>query len=269
MRSIWALSPITFVGVLIISNLCLGVEVRSKYVAYKNGEPVHVADPSMQPPASCNKICLHFGQLTKDCDCKCDGLWKGKVCESCSLRPSDCLHGSVLDTSKCHCVKCPYPFAGELCDRCQKHDADCKHGGLIDPRTCTCTDCEIPWGGKHCDKCQLPEDHCGANGVLDRNSCSCKCAANNMPKPVSGEDDDKHIDWHSAFAADSSSDEEAELSSEKTDVAKQTSKNSNWMSWADAFSFLQKHTFRVLHTAGPHGRVHRTRPVLLGKLYAL
>ncbi len=234
-------SPIAWVlGLLLVARACSGAEVRSKYVAYKNGEPVHVADPAMQPPATCNKICLHFGQLTKDCDCECDGLWKGKVCEACSLRPTDCLHGSVLDASKCHCVKCPYPFAGELCDVCQKHDSDCKNGGLIDARTCTCTDCKRPWGGKHCDVCQLPKGHCGAGGALNEASCSCKCPSNNTPKPVSGKDADGHVDWHSAFGADGSSSEDAELTKETTHVAQQSDKSSNWMSWADAFSFLEK-----------------------------
>ncbi len=68
--------------------------IKSKYIAYKDGEPIHIQDPQDVPPATCNKICLHFAHLTKDCDCECEGLWTGKVCEKCSLRASDCRHGS-------------------------------------------------------------------------------------------------------------------------------------------------------------------------------
>ena len=64
------------------------VDVKSKYIAYQDGEPVHIQDPSNVPPATCNKVCLHFAHLTKDCECECFGLWKGKICEKCSLRPS-------------------------------------------------------------------------------------------------------------------------------------------------------------------------------------
>eukprot|EP00505_MAST-04D_sp_SCG-Rhode-Island_P003829 Stramenopile-MAST_4_protein_3829 len=199
-----------------------------RYVEYVNGEPVHVADPSALPPASCNKICLHFGQLTRDCDCSCEGLWTGKVCERCSLKQTDCLHGSRLDESKCHCVACPYPFGGTMCDKCLRSVDDCKNGGLVDPRTCSCTDCISPWGGKKCTECQLPDSRCGPGGKVDRKSCSCQCASGNAPKPVRGDGAGAaFVDWNSV-----------DFQKNTVDPEEVPAKDAAFTSWADAFSFL-------------------------------
>ena len=199
-----------------------------RYVEYVNGEPVHVADPSALPPASCNKICLHFGQLTRDCDCSCEGLWTGKVCERCSLKQTDCLHGSRLDESKCHCVACPYPFGGTMCDKCLRSVDDCKNGGLVDPRTCSCTDCISPWGGKKCTECQLPDSRCGPGGKVDRKSCSCQCASGNAPKTVRGDGAGAaFVDWNSV-----------DFQKNTVDPEEVPAKDAAFTSWADAFSFL-------------------------------
>ena len=78
--------------------------IKSKYIAYKDGEPIHIQDPQDVPPATCNKICLHFAHLTKDCDCECEGLWTGKVCEKCLYQVNNFTRSVVSRDYKFKCL---------------------------------------------------------------------------------------------------------------------------------------------------------------------
>ena len=102
--------------------------------------------------AACGFSCLHGAVMDSgSCTCICpkDKFWVGKVCDKCSLRDEDCLHGR-LDRASCKCTECAAPWKGEFCDECGLDSSTCAHNGDMDPVTCACRNCDAPWGGKTC-----------------------------------------------------------------------------------------------------------------------
>ena len=108
-------------------------EIGSSFAVYKDGEPIHIQDPQDVPPATCNKICLHFAHLTKDCDCECEGLWTGspkpfwgEACERCPKNVPPKSMAQFLGTGLAECsgigncknlkCECPEGFSGDACE---------------------------------------------------------------------------------------------------------------------------------------------------------
>ena len=157
---------------------------------------------------------------------------------------TDCLHGSQLDINKCACTSCPFPFGGGLCHSCKRRPGDCKHGGILDVRTCKCTGCDGVWGGDSCTECLLPESHCGKGGKLNKESCSCECAPGNEPKKsVEEADGDDYVAWSDALSQDDDK-------NDGDNTGTSMEEKNKWLSWADAFNFLQIST--VEKTASSH-----------------
>lgn len=130
--------------------------------------------------------------------CKCSNLWKGGVCDMCSLK-SLCANGAQPDDlcSKCNCpnkwagvhcttcslrclnsgtpdddcaqCKCTNAWQGASCDTCGFKDK-CLHG--VAKADCSGCHCGGNWVGKHCDQCNI---YC-ANGVPNSDCTGCVCS---------------------------------------------------------------------------------------------
>ena len=90
-------------------------------------------------------------------------------------------------------------------------------------------------------ECLLPESHCGKGGKLNKESCSCECASGNGPKKsVEEQDGDDYVAWGDAFSED-------DAKNDGDNSGTSTEEKNKWLSWADAFNFLQTNTVEKLH----------------------
>jgi cathepsin B len=65
------------------------------------------------PPAVCSSSsCKNGASTLKSCACKCDGGWRGDLCDTCGLV---CQNGGISDP-KCVACTCPLGFSGAACE---------------------------------------------------------------------------------------------------------------------------------------------------------
>ncbi len=223
-----------FLTTVVVTN---GLDLKTKYVKYnEDGEPEHF---HIDLSKRCPKIgCLNKGRLTADCSCKCRGFWLGASCEKCGLMQSDCRHGSILDQDTCRCVSCPAPWGGHLCDTCSIKTT--KHGE-VDPETCRIKECPLPWTGSDCKTCLRDESFCGQGSILNKATCLCdNCPAQFNANTI--------VNKKKAVIKAKVEEKIAELKREKAEEnkanqpIKKAEGGTDWLSWADAFGFLEVST---------------------------
>ncbi|XP_041360583.1 delta-like protein C isoform X1 [Gigantopelta aegis] len=114
----------------------------------------------------CKKSCLYGTLDESTCECKCEELWRGTLCDDCTLI---CRNNGCLRDGRCECV-CDHYWTGQTCEVCS---LTCVHG-YVDNETCTCV-CEGNWAFDQCDFCN---QWCYNDGTINKDYCRCDCRPN-------------------------------------------------------------------------------------------